>query len=252
MHVYACSWMYTTSEGSVITSLCMYARDRVTSFMSRRGRRRRRAHRPHYQPAPPHAALVAAEALVSCARRPRRVRGVAAAGRCDCCAAAPIGCVKRPRRLKRSPVRRALGAVVTHVEGVAALREASSARAWGRDPLRWLRLAAAQLREASAASEPFAGSPRFGSGGNACGGCDCAARGVRSACASWCPLRRLRLAAAASISCGLELPAQLRVLPPTPFQPKTGHGHVRPSPWGWSFTRNQFSRNLKWLNWKFL
>ena len=33
-----------------------------------------------------------------------------------------------------------------------------------------------RLREASA------GSPRFGSGGNACGGCGCAARGVLSAC----------------------------------------------------------------------
>ena len=62
------------SEGSVITLLCMYARDRVTSFMSRRGRRRRRANRPYYQPAPPHAALVAAEAPISFARRLRRVR----------------------------------------------------------------------------------------------------------------------------------------------------------------------------------
>ena len=65
-------------------------------------------------------------------------------------AAAPIGCVERPRRLERSPVRRALGAVVTHVGGVAALREASSARAWGRDPLRWLRKRPRRLKRSPA------------------------------------------------------------------------------------------------------
>ena len=70
----------------------------------RRGRAssRRRRRRALDQPAPPHAALVAAEAPISCARRPQRVRVVAAA-------------VKRPRRLMRSPVRHALGASVTPV-----------------------------------------------------------------------------------------------------------------------------------------
>ena len=132
------------SEGSVITLLCMYARERATSSKSRRGRRR-----PLDQPAPPHAALVAAEVPVGCARRPRRARGVAAA-MAALAAAAPIGCVKRPRRLKRSPVRRALEAVVTPVGGVAALREASSARAWGRDSLRWLRKRPRRLKRSPA------------------------------------------------------------------------------------------------------
>ena len=77
-----------------------------------------------------------------------------------------------------------------------------------------------------------------------------ASRFSRSAAATDSVGRAARSAAAGTT----RLPAvlrvlrtQLRVLPPTPFQPKTGHGHVRPSPWGWSFTRNQFPRNLKWL-----
>ena len=174
--------MYVTSEGRVTTSLCTYARERATSSKSRRGRRR-----PLDQPAPPHAALVAAEVPVGCARRPRRARGVAAA-MAALAAAAPIGCVERPRRLKRSP---RFGSGGNACGGCGCAARGVLSACVGARP-------AAMAAEASAASEAFAGSPRFGSGGGACGGRGCAARGVLSACVGARPASVAAEASAAS------------------------------------------------------
>jgi len=115
---------------------------------------------------------------------------------------------------------------------VAALLEASAVRgAWICWPLRWL------------VSLPRSAAPA----------------GSRLALLKAALAQRGGVSQLLGISCAAEaLPAVLRVLrtqlgvlPPDPFQPKTCHGHVRPPPGGGAFTRDQFTKNLKWLNWKF-